>query len=78
VESLIGWPIVSRDYVGACRVSAPIVTMDSMIESGAILAKIGLCYLVTSWRDFSSCGKNMPFAVYGETTRKIIARGWPL
>jgi len=56
----------------------PIVTMDSMIESGAILAKLGICYIVTSCRDFTACGKKGYFAVYGETTPKIMERGWPL
>jgi hypothetical protein len=50
--------------------------MDSMREWGAILAEIGLCYLVRRCRDFgSSCEKGY-FAVYGETEPKIIARGW--
>jgi hypothetical protein len=41
------------------------------------MGEIGLCYIVTSWRDISSCGENMRFAVYRETEPKIIARGWP-
>jgi len=52
--------------------------MDSMIESGAILAKLGICYIVTSCRDFTACGKKGYFGVYGETTPKIMERGWPL
>ena len=48
-----------------------------MIESGARLAEIGLCYLVRTWPAFGSCCENMRFAVYGETTPKIIALRWP-
>ena len=62
----------------SCRVSLPIVTMDSMIEWGAILAEIGLCYLVGHWRDIGSSCENMRFAVYVETSQKIVALGCPL
>jgi len=53
------------------------VTMANMIESGAIISEIGLCYFVRRGRDFSSCCEKGCFAVYGETRPKIIALGWP-
>ena len=42
---------------------------------GARLAEIGLCYLVRDWRDFTACCKKGSFAIYSETTPKIIALG---
>jgi len=43
---------------------------------GRDIGRNGLCYIVRDWRDIgSSCEKGY-FVVYGETTPKIVARGW--
>ena len=67
---------IVSDCVGSN--GAGFVASNGMRESGAILAEIGLCYIVRDWRDIGSCCKKGYFAVYGETTPKIIARGCPL
>jgi hypothetical protein len=42
---------------------------------GRDISENGICYIVTSCRDIGSSCEKGSFAVYGETTPKIIARG---
>jgi hypothetical protein len=43
---------------------------------GRDIGENGICYIVRDWRDIGSSCEKGSFAVYGETSQKIIARGW--